>query len=362
MTNHAQKDSDDLLGSKDEQSILNSFHRINSFALELSNNNFDYKMDKKKSENHKLPLIAIKTIITKDSNLKTAPEKGVNNNQSEKESKTRQYLRSLFDDDLFKIDETEKLNLTHSRIVQSGDGGKRASIKVEINKSVINEDPHNDSSKMAHQSQAQTKANRYQMLQRDEKNFIYEISNLAISFDGYEGFKISITDHQNDLDASSNLVYFNLEKKIEQSVAANNTKALIKLLMIKILLKLSTKLVGKYFIDLSIEEKKRLEIEANRFFAVDLLDDEEEANYLSVIGENGKIKIKINDKYELFPSDFIKIYFNQLLTKKLDSDFKIINIYVIIPQAFGSLQRKAIKECFLDMCENCLITTRSLIG
>lgn len=34
----------------------------------------------------------------------------------------------------------------------------------------------------------------------------------------------------------------------------------------------------------------------------------------------------------------------------------------MIPQALGSLQRKAIKEGFRDMCENILILTRPIIG
>lgn len=195
----------------------------------------------------------------------------------------------------------------------------------------------------------------------NNKNIVKEIGNLSLILDGYESLKISFADKSDSLSEKLTVIFFDLENEIKAAISKNDLKSLSKALMIKNLHRLSVKLAGKYFIDLGFEEKTRLEVESNRFFNVQLLN-EQDKSYLRLTEKNGEIVININGVYQLTATDFIKTYFKRLLEKRLRTNFKIVNLYMVIPQAFGSLQRKTIKDCFGELCLNCFIITRPLIG
>lgn len=294
--------------------LSDNFHRHNTYSLvdEQKNNSNDNNTKPnghRNVEHTSFPIIhhpvKVESNLAKKATVQT----------TEPLTETEKFLNGLFDDDELYEDEPESPSRPLKYHREDKDKGSTTSSSLPS----IDKSYNRISAKFAAADQPTSSVRKNGPKSRP----VHEIPNMAINFDGYESLKVCLMD-KSKLNAEPRVIGINLEKKIQHHMRINDFRSLIKLIMIKNLLRLSTKLMGKYFIDMSIEEKKRLELEANRFFTIDVfLVDDDEINFVNLIGESGRVKMKINDKYEIFPNEFLKFYLNKLLSKKIDPNYKV---------------------------------------
>jgi hypothetical protein len=126
---------------------------------------------------------------------------------------------------------------------------------------------------------------------------------------------------------------FNLEFMINKLVGMENDEderiylQIAKLNRLKVLLELSSRIVGRPFIEISESEMNMLESEANRFYCTYPLPGEEvllkehsnKSNQIKfrlpikIIEENGDAIFDINDTYFIRPNEFLAIYLKKII-------------------------------------------------
>jgi hypothetical protein len=167
-------------------------------------------------------------------------------------------------------------------------------------------------------------------------------NSLGLGLEGKNGINMAIlrsTDPSNKNGEQTLLVknYQNLEEMIEKLEADHknyddNYIKIAKMNRLKVLMELSMKMVGLSYKDFSKNERKTMELEANRYHTTYPLPGEEDplevvdANGkkrvrmpLEVANDNGAAKIDVNNKYLIDPSEFITIYASKLIDHAHDT-------------------------------------------